>query len=143
MIVLDTTVLVYATGAEHEFRAPCRELVQAVADGRIEAVTTAEVVQEFVHVRARRRERAEAAELGAAFADLLAPLLVVTGEHLAAGLRLFRDSKLLGAFDAVLAAAALSQGASALVSAGRGFADVSGLTHLVPDPVTIRRLLEE
>ena len=54
MIVLDTTVLVYALGGEHALREPCQRLVEAVAEGRVEATTTVEVIQEFVRVRARR-----------------------------------------------------------------------------------------
>src|SRR6476646_11029825 len=50
MIVLDTTVLVYAKGSEHPLRAPCRELIEAVAGGSIEATTSVEAIQEFVHV---------------------------------------------------------------------------------------------
>ena len=53
MIVLDTTALVYAVGGEHPMREPSRRLVEAIAAGRIEATTTVEVIQEFVHVRAR------------------------------------------------------------------------------------------
>jgi len=66
MIVLDTTVFVYAKGADHPLRDPCRELIAAIADERIEATTTAEVIGEFVHVRARRRGRGDAAALGRA-----------------------------------------------------------------------------
>jgi uncharacterized protein len=40
VIVLDTTVLVYAVGSEHTLRQPCRDLVQAIFDRRIEATTT-------------------------------------------------------------------------------------------------------
>lgn len=40
MIVLDTTVLVYATGAEHPLRAPCRLLIDMIAQGKVEATTT-------------------------------------------------------------------------------------------------------
>lgn len=79
MIVLDTTVLVYAKGADHPFREPCRDLIAAIADRRIEETTTVEAIQEFVHVRAQRRERADAVALGCDYADLLAPLLTVTG----------------------------------------------------------------
>ena len=126
MILLDTTVLVYATGAEHPLRAPCRRLVQAVADGALEATTTVEVIQEFVHVRSRRRSRGDAAELGVAYADLLAPLLPVTSADLQAGLRVYRDGVRLGAFDAVLAAAAMANSAQALVSADSAFGEVAG-----------------
>jgi predicted nucleic acid-binding protein len=54
MIVFDTTVLVYAKGADHPLRDPCRQLI-AAAERRIEATTTVEAIQEFVHVRSRRR----------------------------------------------------------------------------------------
>ena len=63
MIVLDTTVLVYAVGVDHPLREPCQQLIRAIADGTILATTTTEVIQEFTHVRARRRDRKDAAEL--------------------------------------------------------------------------------
>ncbi len=119
MIVLDTTVLVYAKGADHPLREPCRELVQAIAERRITATTTVEVVQEFVHVRARRRDRKDAAALGRDYAELLAPLLNVTGDDLRRGLTIYERSEQLGALDAVLAAAAAAAGARAIVSADK------------------------
>lgn len=141
MIVLDTTVLVYAAGGEHGLREPCRRIVAAIAAGEIEATTSVEVVQEFVHVRARRRGRADAAALGGAYADLLAPLLPVTAQDLHRGLALYRDVERVGAFDAVLAAAAMARQATALLSADVGFAAVPGLVHLVPDEASVDRLL--
>ena len=142
MIVLDTTVLVYATGTTHRLREPCRRLVDAVSRGDVEATTTVEVIQEFVHVRARRRSRADAADLGAAYAELLAPLLPVTAEELLGGLRLYRDTVRLGAFDAVLAAAALAAPVDALVSADTAFAAVPGLRQVVPDEPSVDQLLQ-
>lgn len=141
MIVLDTTVLVYAAGTEHPLRDPCRRIVDAVAQAALTATTTVEVVQEFVHVRSRRRDRDDAAELGLACADLLSPLLTVSGDDLRAGLRLYRHANRLGAFDAVLAAAALAAQAEALLSADGAFAEVVGLRHLVPDDDTVAELL--
>ncbi|MGA8364069.1 MAG: type II toxin-antitoxin system VapC family toxin, partial [Solirubrobacteraceae bacterium] len=85
MIVLDTTVLVYAKGADHPLRDPCRRLIDAIAQGEIEATSTVEVVQEFVHVRAQRRARSDAVALGGDYADLLAPLIAVDEERLRRG----------------------------------------------------------
>ena len=45
MIILDTTVLVYAVGEDHPLREPSRTIVSAIADGRLEATTTVEVVK--------------------------------------------------------------------------------------------------
>ena len=143
MIVLDTTVLVYAKGTDHPFRDPCRDLIAAVADGRLEATTSAEVIQEFVHVRARRRDRRESAALGRDYAGLLSPLLQITQEHLERGLSLFEHFDRLGAFDAVLAAAAAAAGATAIVSADAAFAEVPDIPHVVPDTAGVARLLKE
>lgn len=141
MVVLDTTVLVYSKGADHPLRDPCRELIAAIADGRIEATTTPEVIQEFAHVRARRRDRADAASLAHSFAELLSPLVVVGREQLDAGLRMFRSTPGLGAFDAVLAASAVEADAAAIVSADRAFALVEGISHAFPDAEGIAGLL--
>ena len=131
MIVLDTTVLAYAVGADHPLQVPCRRLVRA----------TVEVVQEFAHVRARRRDRQDAAELARDYIELLSPLLVVEEPDLREGLRLFEDSAGIGAFDAVLAAAAHAAGADALVSADAGFSAVANIRHVTPDANGIRYLL--
>lgn len=141
MIVVDTTVLVYATGTASLYREPCRRLLSAIASGSLSATTTVEVVQEFVHVRSRRQGRKDAATLGSAYAVLLAPLLPIDAGDLERGLELYRRVETLGAFDAVLAATALGRQASALVSADRAFGAVPGLAVVVPDSEGIERLL--
>lgn len=133
MILLDTTVLSYAVGAEHPLREPCRQLLRAHGDRRLEAVTTIEVVQEFVHVRARRRSRPDAVAL-ARHSMAALPLLVTRAEDIDLGLTLFERHPSLGAFDAVLAAVALNQRVEALVSADRAFGEVPDLTWV--DPAT-------
>lgn len=140
MIVLDTTVLVYSKGAEHPLRGPCRDLIAAIGEGRIEATTSVEAIQEFVHVRARRRGRSDASALGRDYAGLLAPLLTVGHEHLQQGLALFERVKSLGAFDAVLAAAAIDAAAT-LISADGSFADVPDLSFTQPDVAGVAALL--
>jgi predicted nucleic acid-binding protein len=101
-----------------------------------------EAIQEFVHVRARRRDRADAAALGRDYAELLSPLLTITGEDLNRGLALYERGERLGAFDAVLAAAAEAAGARALVSADMGFAELRALRHVVPDAAGLATLLD-
>jgi predicted nucleic acid-binding protein len=141
MIVLDTTVLVYAKGTEHPLRDPSRRLIAAVANSELQATTTVEAIQEFVHVRARRRGRSDAVALGNDYSDLLSPLLSVTGDDLRHGLAIFERSEQLGALDAVLAATALSAGAQALVSADSAFAAIPSLPHVIPDETGVTALL--
>jgi uncharacterized protein len=141
MIVLDTTVLVYAKGSDHPLRSPCRDLIGAIAEGRLEATTTVEAIQEFVHVRARRHDRLDAANLGRDYATLLSPLLAVTPDDLERGLSVYERCERLGAFDAVLAAASERSGAEALVSADTDFAEIGTIVHAVPDEAGVAALL--
>lgn len=142
MIVLDTTVLVYAVGAEHPLREPCRALIERIAEGRIAATTTVEVIQELAHVRARRCGREDASQLARHYALLLKPLLRPDADELAAGLQLFGTHRTLGCFDAVLAATALRHGATAIVSADRAFSEVDGLAHRDPGATTFLAWLQ-
>ncbi len=126
MILVDTTVLVYGVGADHPLRDPARAFITAFRDGTLHGVTTVEVIQEFAHVRARRRDRDDAAALAGAYADLLSPLQSPSGESLKVGLDLWKAVPTLGSFDSVLAALALTSDLP-LVSADRAFGDVPGL----------------
>ena len=143
MIVLDTTVLVYAVGAGHQFCEPSRSLVDLIAKGQLVATTTVEVIQEFAHVRARRRGREDATHLATAYLDLLSPLLSPTADDLRRGLVVWGKGGRLGAFDAVLAETAGAAGAEALVSADPAFGEVPGLRHVVPTDEEVGQLLRD
>lgn len=140
MIVLDTTILAYAVGDAHALRTPCRRLLTAHGEGRIEATTTIEVIQEFAHIRARRRTRSDAVTLARHYLSAFA-VLAATADDLDRGLALFERLPGLGAFDAVLAAVALDRGAEALVSADRAFASVPNLRWIDPATPALRRLV--
>ena len=142
MIVLDTTVLVYAVGEEHPLKGPSRMLIEAISENRVEASTTVEVIQEFVHVRARRRDRRDAADRGRDLLRLLGPLMAPGDADLALALRLFEEHDGLGMFDAVLAATVMLSGADALVSADHAFASVRGLVHLDLGGPEVAQLIE-
>lgn len=117
--------------------------MDAIALRRVEATTTPEVIQEFAYIRARRHGRADAVELARRYAELLSPLLLVEAVHLDRGLRLFEEHPELGAFDAVLAAAALANDAAALASADGDFAVVPGLRHVAPGTAAFEELLAQ
>jgi uncharacterized protein len=130
VIVLDTSILVYAAGADHPLRAPSRRILEAASRGAMTAVTSTHVIEEFVHVRARRRSRDDAVELGRHLTDLVD------------GLAIFAAHGGLGSFDAVLAAVAIRRGAVGLVAADRAFASVPGLPYVDPaDPTALDALL--
>jgi predicted nucleic acid-binding protein len=141
LIVLDTTVLIYAAGVEHPLKAPCERALEAVATGAIRATTVAGVLQEFASVWARRRPRKDASARALDYLAMLVPLPRVDEEDLEAGLRLYERHTNLGSFDAVLAAVALNRDADALVSADRAFDSVRGLRYVDPATPELDRLL--
>ena len=141
MIVVDTTVLVYAVGVDHPLKGPSMRLFEVAATGGVMVTTTVEVIQEFAHIRARRFPRREAAATARNFARILSPLLAVDSAVLERGLTLFERHP-LGAFDAVLAAAALGHEADVLVSADSAFASVPRLRHVAPGTPAFDQLLQ-
>lgn len=122
-------------------REPCARIIGAAAGGALRATTTVEVIQEFAHVHARRRDRALVARTARDYADLLAPLIIVEARDLESGLELWLEAAELGAFDAVLAAAARDRGADALVSADSAFSGIPGLRHVDPSGSDLDELL--
>lgn len=141
MIVLDTNVLIYAVGSDHPLRKPSQRVFDEVAAGSLPATTTADVIQEFAHIYARRRPRQDAVRQARKFAAVLSPLLEVTDAAVGPALRLFESHSGLNAFDALLAAAAIQADARALVSADRAFAGIRRLSFVELGSPELERLL--
>lgn len=130
--LVDSNVFLYARGKQHPYRAPCRAVLRAAAQGHVTLEASVEVVQEFTHVLLRRGvERSSALDesdevrsqcrLHAFDADVLV---------LALGLLATHDS--LDVRDAVHAATAIHSGVSRILSADRVFDDVAGVTRVDP-----------
>lgn len=128
----DTAVFLYAVGAEHPLRSPCRRLVDLAADGRLDGEASVELIQELVHVRARRTgDRSEAARTGRDVAAICR-LHDLTELDLQRALDLFQTVPGLHLRDAIHAATALGHGVSRIVSPDRAFDRIPGLTRIDP-----------
>jgi predicted nucleic acid-binding protein len=106
--------------------------VAHAAGGALVGDASVELVQEFVHVRARRRhDRAEAARAGRHICAIcrLHPL---EADDLALGLRLFETDAGLQLRDALHAATALNRGIGLIVSTDHAFDAVPGLERVDP-----------
>jgi predicted nucleic acid-binding protein len=49
MILIDSNIPMYAAGKEHAFKQPCIDLLMRVANGELEVVIDAEVLQEILY----------------------------------------------------------------------------------------------
>ncbi|ROS75277.1 type II toxin-antitoxin system VapC family toxin [Cellulomonas sp. PhB143] len=134
-LFVDTAVLAYALGGEHAMRGPCRALLEAAARGDVELHASVEMVQELLHHRLRRGDRAAAVAQarGAAAACVLHPF---DADVLARAVDLVEQAG-LGGRDAVHAATALQHGFAALVSPDRDFDAVPGVERLDPGRLTL------
>ena len=126
-LFIDTAVILYAAGAEHPLRDPCRRLLGLVVAQRVDAVTSVEVVKEILH----RFSAVRRPELGAAMArdalDLFAPVLPVTHAVMRRMPDLIRRYPTLAARDLVHAATCLHEGITEIVSPDSGFDQLEDL----------------
>lgn len=130
--LVDTNVFVYALGATHRYRDPCREIVERLSRGHLAGETTAVVVGEFLHQRLRQtRDRDEAARRARDVASVCRAH-PIEQQDLELALDLFAAVKRLDAFDALLAAVALNRGVPAVVSADRAFDHIPELRRVDP-----------
>jgi uncharacterized protein len=131
-VFIDTAVFMYAGGSEHPLRQPSQAFLHAVAAGQLEAVTSAEVVQEILHrfVAIRRAEvgAAMAREVIAAFRPLL-PITHAVVERMPALVERYPD---LTARDLIHVATCLQEGLDTIVSPDRGFDSVLEVRRLDP-----------
>ena len=127
MILLDTTCLVYAVGGDHERREPCLALMTAIAEQRVIARTTTQVIAEFAHVRGRRRDRSDASSLAEDYSALLGPLETESESDLSEALRIWQATPRIRTFDALLVAVATRLEVDALVTEDRALRDIDVL----------------
>lgn len=136
--LIDANVIVYAA-VPSEYRGPCLEILDAVAEGRAEGRVSTAIFEEVWHIElsgrvgpirglARRAYRA------------LTPLLPVTDEIVAKAIQL--DASRLGANDRIHVATAIVNGIDTIVSADADFDRVTGIERVDPlDPRATSRLI--
>lgn len=123
----------YAGGADHPLRAPCLEILDLVAAGRLDAVTSAEVVQEIFHRFARSPRAAEGAELARATLDLFSPVLPITHGVVARMPDLARRYPRHSARDLIHVATCLTQGIEWIVSPDADFDRIREVRRIPPE----------
>ena len=128
----DTAVFVYAVGAPHPYRPPCREIVDLAATRRLVGEASADLVQEFLHRRwVRTRDRAKAVRDSREVAGLC-KLHPLRPDDVMLALRVYEASRGLNARDAAFAAVALNRGIEVILSPDRHFDEVPGLRRVDP-----------
>jgi uncharacterized protein len=132
VILIDANIFMYAAGAEHPHKEPSRVFLERVAEGEIEAVIDAEILQEVLHrYRALRRwpDGRRVYDLARQIVPLVIP---VTAEVLDMARGLLDRYPDLVARDALHAGVALIHNARAFCSYDGDFDQIEGLRRIEP-----------
>ena len=135
MILVDANILMYAAGAQHPNKPPSRRYLEAVADGRIDGVLDAEVLQEVLH---RYRSIGGWAGGRAVYdhARAIFPMVLpVTVDVLDAARGLLDKAAGISARDALHAAVVETYDLDGICSYDRGFDRLPGLRRTEPEAV--------
>lgn len=132
--LVDTAVFAYALGGPHAQRRPCRRIVERAAAGELHLHASVEMVQELLHHRMRRTDRAAAVQQ-ARDAGNLCTLHSFGQAVLERALTLVGGTTLRGR-DAVHAATAINHGLGAILTPDADFDDIAELVRVSPDALT-------
>ena len=135
-VFVDTSILIYAAGTDHPLRGPCVAVMNAVDERRIEAVTSAEVVQEILHrfLAIRRPDIANA--LARSTLDTFAPVLPITHALMRRVPELAARYPGLAARDLIHVATCIHEGIGEILSTDRGFDAVAEVRRIPPEEFT-------
>ena len=138
--LIDANVFLYALGADHSYREPCRDLVTRLARGELAGELSVEILQEVVHVRRRRGDR-EASERAREVIAWGIPVHGLEPKDFDAALELLDEHPELHTRDAVHAGMARNRSIELIVSTDADFDPLPGLERIDPgDPHLLERL---
>jgi predicted nucleic acid-binding protein len=135
---VDANVFVYTFTAT-EYREPCLEILDAIASGDADGVTSAIVLEEVWHLERKGRSGDLSGLTSRAF-RAMTPLLSVSDEAFALALDV--EASNLETRDHLHVGTCLAHGLETIVTADRGFDSVRGIKRVDPlDDGARRRLL--
>ncbi len=131
-IFLDANVFLYASGAPHALKSVCADLLRRATSGTLIATTNAEVIQEILHIHARRGDRNRAVALALEALTAFPNLLPVTRADVLKACDLIDRYSSLSTRDAIHAATMLSNGIEKIVSLDPDFDVIREIERVAP-----------
>lgn len=132
LMLIDTSIIMYAAGADHPHKLPSVALLQRVAAGEVEAVIDAEALQEILH-RYRAIGRWKNGRRVYDLARQIFPEVIpVTTSILDAARQILDTDSHIMARDALHAAVAITETMGAVCSYDRDFDRIDGILRSEP-----------
>lgn len=134
-VFIDTNIPLYAAGKEHKNKASCAEVIMRIADGKIRAVSSVEVLQEILYVYSHTIERAKGMEIFQDFKNILEDIFPITIKEINLAADLLERYKKIEARDALHAAVMILNGVTEICSTDSHFDDIEDIKRI--DPVDL------
>ena len=132
MILVDANIFMYAAGAEHPHKRPSLAFLRRVAQGEVDAVVDAEVLQEILH-RYRAIDRwADGRRVFDLARRVIPTVAPITADIVERARDILDAHEGASARDALHAAACQHVGADAICSYDRDFDDIDGVRRIEP-----------
>ncbi|MFO7680585.1 MAG: type II toxin-antitoxin system VapC family toxin [Chloroflexota bacterium] len=135
-IFLDANIFMYAAGKPHEYKQPCREILQAVEAKQLTAATNTEVLQEILYRYHHVQLPDKGIQLCRYILEYPLTILPVTPADITNALELLSQNQNSGLKprDALHAATMQNNNVTQILSADKHFDRITGIQRL--DPLT-------
>ena len=132
MILVDTSVIMYAAGADHPHKLPSVSLLERIASGEVEATIDAQVLQEILHRYRAIKQWNDGRRVYDLTRQLFPNVLPVTAAIMDRARRILDADPRLMARDALHAAVVMAEGMEAVCSYDRDFDRIMGIVRRQP-----------
>ncbi len=120
-VLVDTAVFMYAAGRDHPLQGPAQRVLREVQAGRLDAVISAEVIQEILHRFTGTKRHADGVALAEAALHMFRPVLSIDHGVMHRTTDLARRHPTARARDLVHVATCLAYDLDAIVSPDEDF----------------------
>ena len=132
---IDTNIVIYAAGAESEYKNPSLKLLKRIAGGELEACSDTEVLQEILYRHWHLKDYEKGIRLCDETVIIIPQILSITREDLVTAVGLLtRTGFKIQPRDAIHAAVMLNNGIETILSYDRHFDLIPGIKRLEPKP---------
>ena len=131
-LFIDTAVIMYAAGGQHELQQPCIRVMDHASAGNLDAITSVEVIQEILHRYLSVRRPELASRIARQTLDIFAPVVPVGHALMRRVPDLAARYPGLAARDLVHVATCIHEGITEIVSPDRAFDEVAEVRRVDP-----------
>lgn len=133
MLFIDSNVPMYVAGRDHPLREPSRRLLQAIANGQVQACTSTEVLQEILYRYSALKRLDLARQVYDLFVQICPLVFPVSLADTDRARDLLIEHPAAGARDAVHAAVMLNNQVDRIATFDQGFDAFEGIIRVTPE----------